>query len=100
MRKWITALTFVTVASCTGTAATTSPTASPSLEAGRADIGGYTLAYQCEGSGSPTVLLEAGYTASGIGTFGQTIQPALATTTRVCTYDRRASARSTRDRRA
>jgi pimeloyl-ACP methyl ester carboxylesterase len=34
------------------------------------------------------VILEAGYTASGIGTFGQTIQPAVARTTRVCTYDR------------
>ncbi len=88
MRNWITALTFMTLASCTSTAVTTGTTASPALEAGRADIGGYTLAYQCEGSGSPTVLLEAGYTASGIGTFGQTIQPALANTTRVCTYDR------------
>jgi pimeloyl-ACP methyl ester carboxylesterase len=34
------------------------------------------------------VILEAGYTASGIGSFGETIQPALAGTTRVCTYDR------------
>jgi pimeloyl-ACP methyl ester carboxylesterase len=34
------------------------------------------------------VILEAGYTASGIGAFGETIQPALAGTTRVCTYDR------------
>jgi pimeloyl-ACP methyl ester carboxylesterase len=78
----------MTLVSCSGAAATTGTTASPSLEAGRADIGGYTLAFQCEGSGSPTVLLEAGYTASGIGTFGQAIQPALANTTRVCTYDR------------
>jgi pimeloyl-ACP methyl ester carboxylesterase len=77
----------VLVTSCTGsTATTTNP--SPSLQAGRADIGGYTLAYQCEGTGSPTVILEAGYTASGIGTFGRTIQPAIAGTTRVCTYDR------------
>jgi hypothetical protein len=86
VRTWIAVLTFVALASCTG--ATTEATASSSLAAGRADIGGYTLAYQCQGSGSPTVLLEAGYTASGIGTFGQAIQPALANTTRVCTYDR------------
>jgi pimeloyl-ACP methyl ester carboxylesterase len=96
----VAALAFLTLASCSGAATTTGATASSSaaattvatpssaLEAGRADIGGYTLAYQCEGSGSPTVLLEAGYTASGIGTFGQTIQPALAHKTRVCTYDR------------
>jgi hypothetical protein len=79
------------LASCTGGASATStpsPSASQSLEAGRVDIGGYSLAYQCEGSGSPTVILEAGYTASGIATFGQTIQPALAKTARVCTYDR------------
>jgi alpha/beta hydrolase family protein len=74
--------------SCTSGASTSSTAPSPSSATGRADIGGYSLAYQCEGSGSPTVILEAGYTASGIGTFGETIQPALARTTRVCTYDR------------
>jgi len=55
---------------------------------GRAHVGGYSLAYECMGSGSPTVVLEAGYTASGIDTYGQTILPSLARTTRVCTYDR------------
>jgi pimeloyl-ACP methyl ester carboxylesterase len=55
---------------------------------GRADIGGYSLAYQCAGHGTPTVILEAGYTASGLDTYGQTILPAIARTTRVCTYDR------------
>ena len=74
--------------SCTSGASTSGTTPSPSLEAGRADIGGYSLAYQCEGFGSPTVILEAGYTASGIGAFGETIQPDLAGSTRVCTYDR------------
>jgi hypothetical protein len=73
---------------CTGDGAAQEPSASPSVDAGRADIGGYSLAYQCEGSGSPTVILEAGYTASGIDTFGQVVQPAIAKTTRVCTYDR------------
>jgi pimeloyl-ACP methyl ester carboxylesterase len=73
---------------CTGGSSVTAASPSASLEAGRADIGGYSLAYQCEGSGSPTVILEAGYTASGIATFGHTIQPDLAATTRVCTYDR------------
>jgi len=83
------ALVLVAVA-CTGSDRSSAPPpeASPSLAAGRADIGGYELAYQCEGDGSPTVLLEAGYTASGIATFGETIQPAIGATTRVCTYDR------------
>jgi pimeloyl-ACP methyl ester carboxylesterase len=40
------------------------------------------------GAGSPTVILEAGYTASGVDTFGRSILPVLARTTRVCTYDR------------
>jgi hypothetical protein len=53
-----------------------------------ANIGGYLLAYECAGTGSPTVILEAGYTASGISTYGPVILPALAQHTRVCTYDR------------
>jgi thioesterase domain-containing protein len=53
-----------------------------------ADVGGYRLAYECAGTGRPTVILEAGYTASGIDTYGPVILPALARRTRVCTYDR------------
>jgi hypothetical protein len=53
-----------------------------------ANIGGYLLAYECAGTGSPAVILEAGYTASGISTYGPVIVPALARRTRVCTYDR------------
>lgn len=90
MRALVGALIVVTLLeACTSSPAPTPSAApSPSLASGRADIGGYSLAYQCEGTGSPTVLLEAGYTASGIGTFGSDVQPALAATTRVCTYDR------------
>jgi pimeloyl-ACP methyl ester carboxylesterase len=53
-----------------------------------ANAGGYLLAYECAGTGSPTVILEAGYTASGISTYGPVILPAVARRTRVCTYDR------------
>ena len=53
-----------------------------------ANIGGYLLAYECAGTGSPSVILEAGYTASGISTYGPVILLALARRTRVCTYDR------------
>jgi pimeloyl-ACP methyl ester carboxylesterase len=53
-----------------------------------ANIGGYRLAYECAGAGSPTVILEAGYTASGIDTYGSLILPELARRTRACTYDR------------
>jgi pimeloyl-ACP methyl ester carboxylesterase len=44
--------------------------------------------YECAGTGSPPVILEAGYTASGIDTYGPVISPAAARRTRVCTYDR------------
>jgi hypothetical protein len=60
----------------------------PTPEIQLADVGGYRLAYECAGTGSPTVILEAGYTASGIDTYGQTILPELARQTTTCTYDR------------
>jgi len=60
--------------------------AQPRLE--YADVGGYRLAYECAGEGQPTVILEAGYTASGVDTYGGAILPAVAGNTRVCTYDR------------
>lgn len=62
---------------------------SPAMLAGRADVGGYELSYQCMGSGGPTVILEAGYGTGGTGAF-MDIQPdiAAATHTRTCTYDR------------
>jgi pimeloyl-ACP methyl ester carboxylesterase len=53
-----------------------------------ADVGGYKLAYECAGTGNPAVILEAGYTASGIDTYGETVLPEIAKQTRVCTYDR------------
>jgi pimeloyl-ACP methyl ester carboxylesterase len=75
------------LAACSGGGTdTTTPSSSPSF--GRADIGGYALAYECAGSGSPTVVLEAGYTASGLDTYGPVILPMVARTTRACTYDR------------
>lgn len=78
------------VAACapapTGPAGKTRPAAPPTVR--YANIGGYRLAYECAGHGTPAVILEAGYTASGIDTYGPVIVPALARRTRVCTYDR------------
>lgn len=45
---------------------------------GYANIGRYLLTYKCAGHGRTTVMLEAGYTASGIDTYGRTILSALA----------------------
>jgi len=91
VRGWLAVVAVVAVAACSGAAPHDRPHAqrASALPAVRyANNGGYLLAYQCAGSGSPTVILEAGYTASGISTYGPVIVPALARRTRVCTYDR------------
>jgi pimeloyl-ACP methyl ester carboxylesterase len=65
--------------------------------AGLVDIGGRSLYLECHGTGSPTVILEAGYRASGRYWTDdllhpddprQMVLPGVAETTRVCAYDR------------
>lgn len=90
LRTLTAALTLTGAVACTSTpvphAARPSAAGTPTIQL--ADVGGYKLAYECAGTGSPAVILEAGYTASGIDTYGQTILPEIAEKTRVCTYDR------------
>ena len=75
-------------AACTGASGEGGPTSvSPTMQAGQADIGGYSLDYQCLGSGSPTIVLEAGYDSAGTSSFSGVWQR-LAQVSRVCTYDR------------
>jgi pimeloyl-ACP methyl ester carboxylesterase len=50
------------------------------------DVGGYRLHINCTGNGSPTVVIEAGLGDWSTG-WGY-VQPEVAKTTRVCTYDR------------
>ncbi|MCI0388677.1 MAG: alpha/beta hydrolase [Acidobacteria bacterium] len=50
------------------------------------DIGGRKLHLNCTGSGSPTVILEAG--ASSFAIDWTLVQPEIARTNRVCSYDR------------
>jgi pimeloyl-ACP methyl ester carboxylesterase len=50
------------------------------------DIGGQRLHLHCTGTGSPTVLLEAG--AGDFSVVWSLVQPKVAATTRVCSYDR------------
>ncbi len=52
----------------------------------RVDVGGYLLHLNCQGRGSPTVVLESGLGMSS--TSWAWIQPRLAERTRVCSYDR------------
>jgi pimeloyl-ACP methyl ester carboxylesterase len=51
------------------------------------DVGGYRLHINCTGTGSPTVVIEAGL-GDWSTSWGGTLQPEVAKTTRVCTYDR------------
>src|SRR5512134_1496970 len=50
------------------------------------DVGGYRLHINCTGMGSPTVVIEAGWGDSSAA-WGW-VQPEVARTTRICTYDR------------
>ncbi len=56
------------------------------------DVGGHKLFIACSGTGSPTVVLEGGL-GQGSDYFAL-IAPEVATTTRVCTYDRAGHGRS------
>jgi len=49
------------------------------------DVGGYKLHLYCQGSGSPTVILVAGF--GGFSLDWSLVQPEVAQTTRVCAYD-------------
>jgi pimeloyl-ACP methyl ester carboxylesterase len=50
------------------------------------DVGGYRLHINCVGTGSPTVVLDAGLGGSSLD--WSLVQPELGGTTRVCAYDR------------
>ena len=52
----------------------------------RIDIGGYRLAIECRGTGTPTLVLDSGF--SSPRTAWSLVHRAAARTTRVCTYDR------------
>ena len=67
------------------------PPPQPSLPGQRVDVGGYRLYIECIGSGSPTVIFEAGQggAAATAPLGGATaIRQAIAAETRVCAYDR------------
>ena len=56
------------------------------------DVGGYQLYLYCTGTGSPTVILEAGLEGDDIS--WKLVQPEVAQLTRVCSYDRAGLAHS------
>ena len=62
------------------------PAVAPESLSGLFDVGGRALFLSCSGTGSPTVILEAGYGDSG-GLWAP-VQNGVAPRTRVCSYDR------------
>jgi pimeloyl-ACP methyl ester carboxylesterase len=50
------------------------------------DVGGYRLHINCSGNGSPTVVIESGW--GDMSASWGWVQPEVAKTTRICTYDR------------
>ena len=85
----------VVLTACSDRGTVPSPAATPVPSIGRADVGGYELAYACEGDGAPTVVLEAGLGAAGTSQFASFVDR-VAGITRVCTYDRAGTGSSDR----
>jgi len=50
------------------------------------NVGGHTLHIQCTGTGSPTVVTESGFAGTSLD--WSLVQPPVAQTSRICTYDR------------
>jgi pimeloyl-ACP methyl ester carboxylesterase len=75
----------------TSSSAASSPTQPESADDeptpdGLVDVGGRSIFLECQGTGSPTVVLEAGLT--GDSRTWEQVAPAIAGETRVCAYDR------------
>jgi pimeloyl-ACP methyl ester carboxylesterase len=70
------------------------PTGTAAETSGFVDVDGYRLYVTCAGAGSPTVMLEAGF--SGASPVWGAVQPGVAAFTRACAYDRADRGRSDR----
>jgi pimeloyl-ACP methyl ester carboxylesterase len=75
-----------TVSAATPSPSSSTAAPSPTAAGQTIDIGGRELYLECLGTGSPTVILEAGLT--GDHRTWEQVQPSLAASTRVCAYDR------------
>jgi pimeloyl-ACP methyl ester carboxylesterase len=61
----------------------------PAESSGSIDVGGYKLAYQCFGQGTPTVIVETGVNDDSIGMLSWSrVTDGIQTITRICIYDR------------
>jgi len=87
-RVALAALVALGLSACSASDERTSETGPPAESTGgRVDVGGYELVWTCRGSGSPTIIAEAGYDSAGTDTWFDLLGP-LSEISRVCTYDR------------
>jgi pimeloyl-ACP methyl ester carboxylesterase len=87
MRKFVLIVAIIGLSFTAATAEQAVFDPSPYLHAQRlVDIGGRRLNLYCSGTGSPVVVLDAGL--GGTMAVWRLVQPAVARTTRVCSYDR------------
>jgi pimeloyl-ACP methyl ester carboxylesterase len=81
-------LAAVALAACESNPTVPLPVASATTAGADVDVGGYALDYICEGTGSPTVLLDAGLATAGADEFGGFLSRVAKLGVRACTYDR------------
>lgn len=96
MRRRLAPLFLLALAACGSSAGSTpGPMSHEKPTDGRVDVGGYELDWVCRGTGSPTIVLEAGYDSAGIDTWSELFRP-ISRISRVCTYDRAGTGASDR----
>ena len=83
MRACTVALAVTLIAGCGGA----EPRAAPKPPAGRFDVAGHAMFIECEGDGSPTVVLDSGLGVDSTSTWAA-VRPQVSRRTRVCLYDR------------
>jgi pimeloyl-ACP methyl ester carboxylesterase len=88
----VVALLLISLAGGLMTVGTATAASEPAGPGQLVDIGGRHLYLQCEGTGGPVVVLQAGL--GGSSTAWAKIRPAVAATTTVCSYDRAGRGRS------
>jgi pimeloyl-ACP methyl ester carboxylesterase len=57
-------------------------------------VSGARVSYRCQGTGTPSILLEAGTDSGGVMAFPRSFTEPLSAVTRVCTYDRQGTGTS------
>jgi pimeloyl-ACP methyl ester carboxylesterase len=84
----VAAALFALAAACSSDGAAPDAATGDPDGSGTVDVGGYELAFACEGTGSPVVVFEAGLGASGMSEWGELVTVTAGVGVRACMYDR------------